>query len=95
MSEITRDPQQSIHEDYGTLFATDYILLICYVVWIIRMHNPDIHTYLVTPTSLRITEISSQPSIAAFTFIATIVWSLSQELSDQNVRFSSFSALRI
>ena len=91
MSEVNRDPQQTIHEDYGTLFATDYVLLMCYVVWMICMHHANIHAYLVTPPSLRITEIPSQSSIAAFTFLGTIVWSLSQELSDQNVRSSSIS----
>ena len=82
MSEVVRDPQQTIHEDYGTLLATDYVLLMCYVVWIICMHHANIHGYLLTPPSLRITEVPSQPSIAAFTFLGTIVWSLSEELSD-------------
>ena len=95
MSEVARDPQQATHEDYGTLFATDYVFLMCYVVWIICMYNANVHAYLVTPASIRITEIPSLPSIAAFTFLRTIVWSLPQELSDQNVRSFSISNLRI
>ena len=95
MSKIAYDPQQSIHEEYGTLFATDYILLTCYVLWIICMYRANIYVYLLTPPSLRITEIPSQPSIAAFTLLGTIIWRLSQELPDQNVQFFSISVLRI
>ena len=95
MSEVACDPQQSIHEEYGTLFATDYVLLMCYVIWIICMYNANAYVYLLTPLSLRITEIPSQPSIAAFTFFGTIIWSLSQKLSDQNVQSSSISTPRI
>ncbi|KAK0506944.1 hypothetical protein JMJ35_010644 [Cladonia borealis] len=40
MSEVARDPKQTIHEDYGTLFATDYVLLMCYIVWIIFLELP-------------------------------------------------------
>lgn len=89
MSEVACDLQQTIHEDYGSLFATDYVLLICYVIWIVCMYNTIVHAYLVTPPSLRITWISSPPFIAAFTFLGPIVRSLSQELSNQNVRFTT------
>ena len=73
MSKVARDPKQTIHEDYGKLFAADYVLLICYVIWIICMHRLNLYGYLLTPSSLRVTVVPSQPSIAAFTFLGTIV----------------------
>lgn len=88
MSEVARDLQQTIHEDYGTLFAADYVLLMCYVVWVVCMYNTNVRAYLVTPSSPRITEIHFLLFMAAFTFLGTIVRSCSQDLPDQNVQFS-------
>lgn len=93
MAEVARDSQQSIHEDYGTLITTDYVLLICYAVWIIGMHHANINAYLVT---LQVFELPK------FLLSRLLLPSHSSELPfgvslknfDQNIRFPLIPAFR-